>query len=351
MKLHGLAKMNIWLNRISHVAEASYPLIEKGFLTIGYSDFCSAEFLEKTKSKDWTYFEKSFMEQWGTIPRTRYNLWRFIAEMQVGDWVLVPSWGSFSVYRVDSEACLINGIDSKGLSAWNNRSLTVMPDGLHISDQSDSLDLGFFRKVSAIAMDISRYDFADGALTARMKIRTTNADISDLTASVKKAIEAFHAKRPINLHSQILDASRDAILKLIQEQLNPDKFERLIKWFFEGVGATNVVIPSKNESGKEGDADIVATFDHMRTVYCVQAKLHSGETDSWGVQQVRDFTAQKDRMDDGYTKIGWVVTSAQSFSVECVELAKEHSIGLFTGPDLARMILESGIKDLDKAFA
>ena len=76
----------------------------------------------------------------------------------------------------------------------------------------------------------------------------------------------------------------------------------------------------------------------MRTAYCVQAKFHSGVTDDWAVQQIRDFTAQKDRMVDGYTKIGW------GFSAECVQLAKEHSIGLFTGTDLARMILESGIK-------
>jgi len=342
--------MNIWLHRISHHAEASYPLIEKGFLTIGYSDFISPEFLEKTKAKDWAYFENAFAEVWGNNPRTRYNLWRFVAEMQVADWVLVPSWGSFSIYRIDGEAFLITGIDAQGLEAWNNRSLTVMPDGLHISDQPTPIDLGFFHKVSVLAKDISRYDFADGALTARMKIRTTNADISDLADSVKKAIEASRENRPINLHSQILDASRDAILKLIQEQLNPDKFERLIKWFFEGIGATSVVIPPKNESGKEGDADVVATFDQMRTVYCVQAKYHSGETDDWAVQQIKDFTTQKDRMDDGYTKIGWVVTSAPRFSTECVELAKEHSIGLFTGPDLARMILESGIKDLDKAF-
>jgi len=342
--------MNFWLHRISHHAEASYPLLEKGFLTIGYSDFISSEFLEKTKSKDWTYFENAFAEEWGSNPRTRHNLWRFVAEMQVGDWVLVPSWGSFSIYQIDGEACLINSIDAQGLEAWNNRSLTVMPDGLHISDQPTPLDLGFFRKVSAIAKEISRYDFADSALTSRMKIRTTNANISDLAENIKNAIEAFRVKRPINLHSQILDASRDAILKLIQGQLNPDKFERLIQWFFESIGATNVVIPSKNESGKEGDADVVATFDHLRTVYCVQAKLHSGETDGWAVQQIKDFTAQKDRMVDGYTKIGWVVTSAPKFSVECVELAKEHSIGLFTGADLARMILESGIKDLDKAF-
>lgn len=341
--------MTHWLHRISHHAEASYPLLEHGFLTIGYWDFSSSEFLERTRSKDWAYFENAFALEWGSNPRTRYNLWRFIAEMQVGDWVLVPSWGSFSIYQIEGEACLINSAGIQGLEAWNHRALTVMPDGIHISDQADPLDLGFFRKVAIIAKDISRYDFADGALTSRMKIRTTNANITDLAESVKKAIEFFHAKRPINLHSQILDATQEQILKLIQEQLNPDKFELLIKWFFECIGAT-VVIPPKNELGKEGDADVVATFDRTRTVYCVQVKLHSGETDDWAVQQIKDFIARKDWMDDGYTKIGWVVSSASNFSDACIQLAKEHAVGLFTGKDLARMILEAGIKDLDKAF-
>lgn len=325
-------------------------MLEKGLLTIGYSDFCSSEFLEKTKTKDWEYFEGAFISEWGNNPRTRYNLWRFIAQMQIGDEVLVPSWGTFSIYRIESEAILINNADVHGLKAWNNRTLAVQPDGIHIDNQTTPLDLGFFRKVTLIAKDVSRYDYADGALAARMKIRTTNANITDLAENIKKAIEFFHAKRPINLHSQIIEASEKAILKLIQKELQPDKFELLVKWFFENIGASSVEIPAKNDPNKTGDADVIATFEGLRTVYCVQVKHHLGVTDDWAVQQIEAFTNQKDRMDDGYTKIGWVVTSAPKFSRECIELAKEHSIGLFTGTDLARMILEAGIKNLDQAF-
>ena len=342
--------MNIWLHRISHHAEASYPLIEKGVLTIGYSDFFSAGFLEKTKAKDWTYFENAFEEQWGDTPRTRYNLWRFVAEMQVGDWVLVPSWGSFSIYRIDGEPSLITGVDVQNLEAWNNRSLTVKPDGLHISGQTDPLDLGFFRKVSAIAKDISRYDFADGALTARMKIRTTNANITDLTESVHKALEAFRSNRPVNLHSQTLKASSDHLLSLIQNELIPDKFESLIAWYFRRLGASEVRITSKNERDKQGDADVVAVFEPLKTIYYIQAKHHKGVTSDWAAQQVKEYRNQKDQMDDGYSKIAWVVSTAEAFSPECLELAKQNSVGLFAGPDIARMILEAGIQNLDKAF-
>ncbi len=342
--------MNIWLHRISHHAEASYPLLEKGFLTIGFSDFITPEFLAKTKSKDWPYFEKAFADAWPDKPnpRTRFNLWRFVAEMQVGDWVLVPSWGSFSVYRIDGEADLISRVEAQGLAVWNNAFLAVKEDGVHIGDRH--LDLGFFRKVSAIETVISRYDFADAALTSRMKMRSTTADITDLAASVNKSLEAFRNKRPIKLHSQILDATQDHLLKLIQNELIPDKLESLIAWYFERIGATEVTMPPKNEPDKQGDADIVAVFEHLKTIYYVQAKHHKGITSQWAAQQVKEYKDQKDRMDDGYSKIAWVVTTAEAFSPECIQLAKENSVGLFAGPDIARMIFEAGIQKLDKAF-
>jgi hypothetical protein len=183
-----------------------------------------------------------------------------------------------------------------------------------------------------------------------MKMRSTTADITDLSASVNKALEAFRRKRPIKLHSQILDASQDHLLKLIQNELIPDKFESLIAWYFERIGATEVTVPSKNETDKQGDADIVAVFEPLKTIYYVQAKHHKGVTSEWAAQQVKEYKDQKDRMDDGYSKIAWVVSSAEKFAPECVQLAKENSVGLFTGPDIARMIFEAGIQKLDKAF-
>lgn len=284
----------------------------------------------------------------GNTPRNRYSLWRFVAEMQIGDWVLVPSWGVFSIYRIESEAILISQVDAQGLPVWNSESLVVNDGGVYIGEQH--LDLGFFRKVTLIAKDISRYDFVDASLTSRMKLRSTNANITDLTESVQKALEAFQKNQPINLHSQILNASRDRILSQIQNELNPDKFEALIVWYFNRLGASDVFITSKNERDKQGDADIIAVFEPLKTIYYIQAKYHKGFTSEWGVQQVKKYKDHQDRMDDGYSKIAWVVSTAEAFSAECVQLAKENSVGLFAGSDIARMILEAGIQKLDKAF-
>jgi hypothetical protein len=167
-------------------------------------------------------------------------------------------------------------------------------------------------------------------------------------------LASFAKKRPINLHAQIIEAQSKGLLDRIHDSLNPDKFESLIGWYFRRVGATDVSIPAKNERGKQGDADIVAVFEPLKTIFYVQAKFHRNETSDWAAHQVRDYVNGKnqgaDTMDDGYARVAWVVSSADSFSEECRSLAKQNGIRLVTGLDLAEMILEAGIHQLDKAL-
>jgi hypothetical protein len=236
----------------------------------------------------------------------------------------------------------------EGLPVWNNESLTVNEHGVYIGDRG--LDLGFFRKVSVVSSGLSRYDYADAALTSRMKYRATTVNISDLAESIHKAIDGYKNHRPINLHSQILADSQHRLLSLIQNEIVPDKFELLIAWYFKRIGATDVSIPAKNERDKQGDADIIAVFEPIKTIFYVQAKHHKGITSGWATQQISEYKDDKQRMDDGYTKIAWVISTAESFSPESVELAKTNSVALFAGPDIARMIFEAGIQNLDKAF-
>jgi restriction endonuclease len=115
-------------------------------------------------------------------------------------------------------------------------------------------------------------------------------------------IAAFHRNKPINLHSQILANSAESLLELIRKQLAPEKFESLIAWYFQRIGATEVTIPPKNDSEKQGDADIIAVFEPLKTIYYVQAKHHKGDTGAWAAEQIKDLIANKDRMDDDYSK-------------------------------------------------
>jgi predicted Mrr-cat superfamily restriction endonuclease len=342
--------MEIWLHRISHHAETSDPLIKKGFLTIGFSNFNdTSEFIKNTEEKGWSYFDSQFQQKYNSLPRSRHSLWRFIHEMKKGDWVLVPSCGDFSIYKIaDDSALPMQEINFDKLNTWSGEPVTKI--GNYLYENNNIIDLGFFRKVTVIERGISRNEFADSMLTSRMKIRSTNANITDLKDSVEKALTAYKENRPINLHSKIMEESKSIVLSLIQKELNPDKFELLIKWYFEKIGASNVYIPAKNERDKQGDADVVAVFEPIKTIFYVQAKFHSGETSDWATQQIMEYKENKEKMDDGYSKIGWVVSTSDNFSPQCKDLAKDNNIVLFSGLAVAQMLLDAGIENLDKTL-
>jgi predicted Mrr-cat superfamily restriction endonuclease len=341
--------MNYWLHRISHHAEASYPLLEKGHLTIGFSKVSNLEFLDKLKSGDsaYAYFEEAIVNAYGSKIRSRLSLWRFLVEMKIGDRVLVPSAGSFSIYQIEGEVSAINQLELQGVSAWNG-TLMINKGVLQIGE--NPIDLGFFLKVSPVAKNISRYDYADADLTSRLKHRSTNADISDISTNISKALNAYNEKKPINLHHFILEKTRENLLNIIQTELNPDKFEKLVKWYFQRLGA-EIIHTSKNEKDKDGDADVIAVFESLKTIYYIQAKFHNDNTSTseWAVEQINKYREYKNESrDDEYTKISWVISSAPEFSPKCVNRAKVYSVGLFNGPEFAQMILEAGILGLDK---
>lgn len=348
----------IWLHRISYEGEIAYPLLKQGFLTIGFSDFARPEFLAPLSgSSGWDFFEREIQDAWGNRPRSRHYLWRFLVDMQPGDWVIVPSWGVFSLYRIAGDARVVGDLAVSDLPNWNGQAVAVRDRGLHRTPAIEGgegycYDLGFYREVEPVLTDIPRGDYADAALTSRMKFRGTNLDCSDLRESIAAALAGFAKKQPINLHSQILEAAQERILKLLQQQLNPDKLETLIGWYFKSLGASRVEPPSKNESGKQGDGDIIATFDPLRTIYYVQAKHHRGETDRWAIDQITAYVDHKSAVstNDGYMHIPWVVSTAERFDEEAVRLAAEHEVLLINGLDLAAMILESGMAGLESAF-
>jgi len=322
--------MNYWLHRISHSSHVSYPLLEKGYLSIGFSDFAEKDFIDKmSNSPDWDYLESTCDKMWDCRPRIRYSLWRFVAEMTQGDWVIVPSYGVFSIYEIEEHYAVLS---------WG-----ILED----EDLDKDADIGFLRKVRPIAKNISRYDYADAALTSRMKHRDINANISDLEQSIKKAYEAYKATKPLNLKSRLYEISIKQWQNEILSGLNPDKFENLVQNYFRRVNATEVYFPSKNEANKSGDADVIATFEPIKTIIHVQAKHHRDETSDWAVQQIKDFADSKKNLEDGYNMQYWVVSSSDSFSEEGKKLAREEGILLITGPEFVQMLMDAGIQNVD----
>jgi predicted Mrr-cat superfamily restriction endonuclease len=355
--------MKFWLHRISHCGEASYPLLSRGYLTIGFSDFSDPQFIAELANRapddNWNYFEQRFQEEWGSRNKGTLSLWKFILGMKAGDWVLVPTQGAFSVYEIlDDLPLCIRDVETTGLTAWGlaNGDPIVLAGHL-LSQKGQNIDLGFARRVRRIEDNISRASFADAALTSRMKTRWTTSDICDLQHSVERSLSAYRSNRPIDLHATLLEAHTNATLDAIKRNLDDTKFEKLVAWYFEKVGANRVDRPSKNESGKEGDGDIVATFDALRAIIYVQAKSHWGLTGDWAAEQITAYRNQKeahgnsrDALDDGYARIAWVISTADDFTPECRSLAKENKVLLLNGRDFAKLLLNAGIEGLDAAF-
>jgi hypothetical protein len=332
--------------------EVSHRLLSHNQLTIGFSDFADDDFVDDVLTGGWKTLENYFQDTWGGQSRIRHNLWRFIYEMKPGDLVVVPKWENFSIYEITGEKpAPVSNLKLNSLSDWHNNPVFIK-DGLIHRENDELVDLGFFWDVKPIRTDVSRYDYADAALTARMKSRSTNLNISDLRGSINSAIAAFDAQRPINLHSKITDSTVQTILTILRKELNPDKFELLLKWYFKRVGALSVSIPSRNKRDKEGDADIIATFEPIKTIIYVQAKFHEGETSTWALEQImayRDSMANKDSTDD-YSQISWVVSTADTYSEAAIKLAKEQSVRLINGEQFVIMLLQAGITGLDEAL-
>ena len=337
---------NYWIHRISHIAEISYPLLDNNYLSYGWSDFEEDGFIEGVRGDNgWQFIGEQLMVKWGELSRGRYQLWNFIKEMKAGDWVVVPTYGAFSIFELlDDKPIMVKDIRDVVIKNWNGDEILRDDDGYLIDSNHDKIDLGFARRVKIIQKGISRYDYADSALTARLKVRQTNVCINDLKESVLKALEGYHQNKPIHFRNEINDVVPN-ICSIIQEKLNPDKFENLVKCFFERVGASSVVIPPKNPTGKVDyeDVDVIATFDLLKTIYYVQVKHYRGETNSWATEQISHLKELKgDRQDDGYSKIYWVISSSESFTQECINLAKETNVQLIDGNSFSSMLLDAG---------
>lgn len=345
-------KCKYWLHRISYEWDVSYALLAKGYLTLGWSDYCTSGIESKVHGeRDIEVFE-SIMKELGETSRSRWNLFKFCS-FRRGDYVVVPlSGGEFSIFRLTGSAMPISRVELANDTFVSESGETIRrgEDGLFYRESSQkAVDLGFAVEVEPVREHLSRYEYADNKLTARMKILQTNADISDLEKNVQAVI---NAQAPINFYAVMIEELAGKILDLIRTQLNPDKFEKLIRWYFLKTGATKAFIPAKNSRDKRdgADADLVAEFEPLKVIIYVQAKLHEQETGPWAVEQITKYWDQHESGVNEYIGIPWVITSADKFAPDAVLRASEHRVRLITGLEFARMLIDAGITDINKAF-
>ena len=136
---------NYWLHRISNEWGVAKPLLDKGYLTIGwqYLMSISPELCECIAEKQGEGFEP-LMDKLGARYRSRWCLYRF-ATFKPGDIVVVPLYDKrFAIVEVEESAKSILDLPAKVVNELTDVNLTK--DGLvNVTDpeQKEPLILAF----------------------------------------------------------------------------------------------------------------------------------------------------------------------------------------------------------------
>lgn len=350
-------KQNAWLHRNNHNGDVAWRFLgfnEKGeftpnaeieyYISVGcisrnlkYSDFKEIDVIspnDKGKEK-WEKFEKICIDKLydGKKPRYRHSLWRFLFEFKSGDILLVPgNYGDFHVFKIVSD---------KVIYREELKHISELPE-------DPKHDFHYFWKVEPIRVKMSRYLIADQSLISRMKIRGTTSWLDDdLKNSIENAVKTEGRIQPGILATE---AAKTLFWKSIQKNIDDNKFERLIRWYFLKKGADSArILPKKTEGEK--DADVEATFDSFRLKRYVQAKKHDNKVNiEKAYNQIKKYKEHLENVpiNDGYTNLYWIIYS--SMKEQNAEILDSDDIRVISGNEFAEMLLDVGIADLDRAF-
>lgn len=161
-----------WLHRISYEWDVSRKLLDEGYLSIGWARVANSGIQNvSTDGLDMEDFDSLLKKYEYPKDRSRWSLWRF-CRFQKGDRVVVPLFdGKFSIYRVVEPAKSISELPASLAnfeSTVGERILLGSDRLLHREKESaEPVDLGLIVRVERITKkDLSRYNYADSALTA-----------------------------------------------------------------------------------------------------------------------------------------------------------------------------------------
>lgn len=342
--------MKYWLHRITggdHALQFAHPILfTHHYLSIGWSDFSSDAFVRQVLVEGKSAIEIAMKSKGWGLPKSRWNLWRFIHEMKKGDIILVPTSLVFSLFEIEDDVIFSNeSMDSSVFMDWNGKQAFRQEDDYYYNENCQPIDLGFYRRVKPIFYNIPPTAFADQRLISRMKIRQTNADISGLKVSIENARKAYEEQKPINQKEKIIKETAPKLLSLIENRTSADSFKNLVECYLKSLGA-RTEIPSKNAPDKgEGDAYVIGYFDNIKTAIMVQVRMHEDVTDEWAIQQIKAYKTNH-TYDDYHTQM-WLISLCEHYSLAAMNKADEAGIRFITGIDFAKMILDAGWEGLN----
>lgn len=252
-------------------------------------------------------------------------LWRFIRDMQIGDYALVPISGAFYLAEITSDViCLEDKVKDDTAIRRNVKWLNNKKP-------------------------ISR-EYCEAGLISRLKYQGTCVGATDLIGSIENALHYDKEKGIQSFTQQLNEKLKGQVKDLLispEALLSPDKFENLILQLLNGLGASTEKPSKTRYSDSIADVDVIATFVHLGLQIYVQVKHHSNITDERAINQVI-AALQIDKSDNAYNSkpiLGWAITSG-TFSPKALSLANENNIRCIDGDELSEIILSIGLEKL-----
>ena len=245
--------------------------------------------------------------------RSAGSLWRFVRDMQIGDYVVVPTEGSFHIARVTSP---------------------VKYDRSHLtSDSAYRRSCEWLTRNGALSRNI-----ATSALYSRMKAFHTCVNAADLVSDVETLLVDQTAD--FSFFSDLTAAIAEK-LGSGRSRLNERQFEDLVAALLTRMGASQVEKPGRRAD--KGD-DLVAYFKTLGLSIVVQVKYYWDKRTLTDEQGLNELLVG---MDHRGARIGWFVTCGKFDDAVKTRVANFDNKGgplirLIDVDELASLLVEHG---------
>ncbi len=181
-------KRKYWLHRITGGENGtilSVPLLrDHNLLSIGWSFISNHDVAMDIQRRGIDAIRETYSREGASWSRNAYSLLNFVKKMRDNDIVVVPMGAYVNVYRLIGNDILTNdNIPSEYLEKSN---VIKQSDGLYTTD-GQFIDLGFYRKVEPIALNILRDKTAQD-LHKKTKVLSTNLNITDVSRSIEELL-------------------------------------------------------------------------------------------------------------------------------------------------------------------
>ena len=259
------------------------------------------------------------------------TMWRFINDMKVGDWIVVPFWGGvFYVAEITGDAYCDPSSAARKSNSCYRRPVRWLNDKKPISRS-----------------------LAKAKLIARMKTQATSAEAGDLIDNIFEALakaQGSASNAPANpdqlFHLDLRQRMAAVVLDEIHTgHMTPQKLEKLVMRVLKAVGATSIKqIPTTKDQG----VDIRAIFLVGRVTQVevgVQVKCHEGQTANSELDQLIKGLIKEDLTQGWFITTGTFNENAEDYLEENAE-GKGVQISLVDGSQFAGMIIDSGLENI-----